>query len=79
MDDQSPLDALGEWATELDRLCSFVHDNAVLEPWLRGTFPRIMALVSKRRVAQFMAGIRRAHDKGLIESSYSRRLAQRAG
>jgi hypothetical protein len=66
---QAPRDAEeDEWAEEVDRLVSFIDDDEALATWLRGTFPRILASVPARRLPQFVAGIRRAHEEELLNA-----------
>lgn len=54
---ECPMDAeLDDWGA----------DDAVLARWLRETFPKVMARVPARRTLNFIAGVRRAHEEGLI-------------
>jgi len=54
---ECPMDAeLDEWGV----------DDAMLARWLRETFPKVMSQVPARRELSFAAGVRRAHEEGLI-------------
>lgn len=54
---ECPMDAdLDEWGA----------DDSMLALWLHETFPRVMSCLPARRTADFVAGVRRAHEEGLI-------------
>ena len=58
-----------EWADEVEKLSEMLDrdDSEPVWRWFRDHYPKIMALVPTRRREQFLAGVREAHQEGLIE------------
>jgi hypothetical protein len=63
------VDGLDDWAPEVDELHSALADNddAAVWSWFKKHYPKCMRLVPVRRRAQFVAGVRGAHEEGRTE------------
>lgn len=66
---QEPLDAEpGAWGDEVDTLIGLLDsgDDSEALVWFDRHYPKIMALVPRRRRAQFLRGVNRARDEDRI-------------